>query len=180
MTRNRPVFVSAFAAAACAIALFAGANQSPTPVAPPLPVRPPSPAPQPEREAREALAQFYTALNALFTGEMKLMNDVWSHADDVTYMGPAGGMQVGWKGVSGELGRQAAMKMGGKIEPSDIHFVVIGGALAIVSNYEKGENFDAAGNKSTVSIRVTSSFRCEGGAWKMIGHHTDLLPMLAK
>jgi len=27
-----------------------------------------------------------------------------------------------------------------------------------------------------VSIRATNVFRKEGGQWKMIGHHTDLLP----
>jgi hypothetical protein len=29
-----------------------------------------------------------------------------------------------------------------------------------------------------VSIRATNLFRKESGAWKMIGHHTDLLPFL--
>lgn len=153
------------AASVCASVLLLGANQV---------------APKPEQEVREAVAQFYTALNMLFTGEMKPMNDVWSHADDVTYMGPAGGFQVGWKNVGAELNRQAALKLGGKVEPSEIHVIAVGGALAIVSNYEKGENMDSTGKKSTVSIRVTTSFRSEGGKWKMIGHHTDLLPALAK
>ena len=77
------------AASVCASALLAGANQ----VAP----KATSPAmPKAEQEVREAVAQFYVALNVLFTGEMKPMNDVWSHADDVTYMGPAGGF---WDGV---------------------------------------------------------------------------------
>jgi ketosteroid isomerase-like protein len=31
-----------------------------------------------------------------------------------------------------------------------------------------------------VSIRATNLFRKENGAWKMIGHHTDLLPFLEK
>ena len=157
------------AASVCVAVILGGANQPPPPAAA-----------APEKEAREAVAQFYTALNALFTGDMKLMNDVWSHAADVTYMGPAGGFQIGWKNVGEELSRQAAMKLGGKIEPSDIHVIAIGGAVAIVSNYEKGENLDATGKKIPVSIRATTTFRYEGGKWKMIGHHTDLLPSLAK
>ncbi|MSR34106.1 MAG: nuclear transport factor 2 family protein [Phycisphaerales bacterium] len=156
------------AASLCVAAILGVANQASAQAA------------APEKEAREAVAQFYTALNALFTGDMKPMNDVWSHADDVTYMGPAGGFQVGWKNVSEELVHQAAMKLGGKIEPSDIHVIAFGGALAIVSNYEKGENINTAGKKFPVSIRVTTTFRCEGGKWKMIGHHTDLLPSLVK
>ena len=125
------------AASVCLAAILGGANQTPPAAA------------APEKEAREAVAQFYTALNAMFTGDMKPMNDVWSHAADVTYMGPAGGYQIGWKNVGEELGRQAAMKLGGKIEPSDIHVIAIGGALAIVSNYEKGENLDATGKKNS-------------------------------
>ena len=156
------------AASVCVVAILGAANQASAPTA------------APEKETREAVAQFYKALNVLFTGDVKPMNDVWSHADDVTYMGPAGGFQIGWKNVGDELGRQAAMKLGGKIEPSDIHVIVMGGALAIVSNYEKGENVDAAGKKVPVSIRATTTFRSEGGKWKMIGHHTDLLPSLAK
>ena len=136
--------------------------------------------PKAEQEVREAVAQFYVALNVLFTGEMKPMNDVWSHADDVTYMGPAGGFQIGWKDVGDELSKQAALKLGGKVEPSEIHVTAVGGALAIVSNYEKGENVDSTGKKFAVSIRATTMFRSEGGKLKVIGHHTDLLPGMGR
>ena len=37
-----------------------------------------------------AAGGFYTALNALFEGDVAPMVDVWSHAEDVTYMGPDG------------------------------------------------------------------------------------------
>ena len=95
-------------------------------------------------------------------------------------MGPAGGFQVGWKDVGDELSKQAAMKLGGKIEPSEIHVTAVGDALAVVSNYEKGENVDSKEKKFSVSIRATTMFRSEGGKWKMIGHHTDLLPKMGK
>src|SRR5207248_1555757 len=39
-------------------------------------------------------AQFYKSLNVMFTGDAAPMLQVWSQADDVTYMGPAGGIQV--------------------------------------------------------------------------------------
>ncbi len=50
-------------------------------------------------EIADAAARFYEALNALFEGELGPMVEVWSHANDVTYMGPDGGFQVGWKDV---------------------------------------------------------------------------------
>jgi ketosteroid isomerase-like protein len=127
----------------------------------------------------QATAQFYTSLNALFTGDAAPMQEIWSHADDVTYMGPAGGFQVGWEAVRAIWEDQAALKLGGKIEPAETR-VTVGNDLAVVQCYERGDNHDAQGQPVHVSIRATSVFRKENGAWKMIGHHTDLLPFLDK
>lgn len=126
---------------------------------------------------REAAAGFYSALNILFTGNPDPMLEVWSHADDATYMGPGGGFQVGWPQISENLKKQAAMKLGGKVEPAEMH-IAVGSHLAVVQNYEKGVNNDPQGKQQKVSIRATSIFRKEDGKWKMIGHHTDLLSYL--
>jgi ketosteroid isomerase-like protein len=132
-----------------------------------------------EEAVKAAVAGFYEALNIFFTGDVEPMKEVWSHADDVTYMGPGGGLLVGWTEVSAEWDKQAAMKLGGRVMPEDMH-ITIGHDIALTVNYEKGENVDADGNPLSVSIRATNVFRKENGAWKMIGHHTDPLPFLAK
>jgi ketosteroid isomerase-like protein len=56
--------------------------------------------------------------------------------------------------------------------------ITVGQDLAITHNFEVGENYDKDGNLQKVSIRATNMFRKEDGQWKMIGHHTDLLPYL--
>jgi ketosteroid isomerase-like protein len=132
-----------------------------------------------EQAVRQAAAQFYAALNTMFTGELGPMKEVWSHANDVTYMGPGGGFQVGWDQVLANWEAQAAMKLGGKVEPADMR-ITVGKDLAVTHNYERGENTNADGKTQTVSIRATNLFRKEDGKWKMIGHHTDLLPYLKK
>ena len=132
-----------------------------------------------EKGVRNAAAQFYAALNEMFTGELGPMKKVWSHADDVTYMGPGGGFQVGWSQVLKNWEAQAALKLGGKVEPADMR-ITVGAEIAVVSCYEKGENTNAKGETQKVSIRATNIFRKEKGEWKMIGHHTDLLPHLAQ
>jgi len=132
-----------------------------------------------EKSAREAAAQFYKALNVMFTGGLDPMKEIWSHSDDVTYMGPVGGFRVGWKQVLKDWEAQADMKLGGRVEPVDMQ-VIVGNDLAIVQNYEKGENKAQDGKTVTVSIRATNIFRKEKGEWKMISHHTDLLPHLNK
>ena len=130
-----------------------------------------------EKAVRQEAAQFYSALNALFTGKLAPMIRVWSHADDITYMGPGGGFDVGWTQVLANWKRQAAMELGGRVEPYRMQ-ITVGQELAVIENFEKGVNTNAAGTSQKVSIRATSVFRKEGGKWKMIAHHTDALPYL--
>lgn len=132
-----------------------------------------------EKAVVKAAAQFYVALNAMFTGDLGPMKEVWSHADDVTYMGPDGGFLVGWDQVFASWEAQAAMKLGGKVKSEDMQ-ITVGQDIAITHNYEKGTNTNVEGKPQNVSIRATNLFRKENGKWKMIGHHTDLLPYLEK
>lgn len=131
-----------------------------------------------EKPVSEATAQFYSALNALFRGETGPMEDVWSHADDVTYMGPGGGMQVGWDQVLANWKAQAAKRLGGEVKAEKMR-IYVGREIAVTCGYEVGENI-IGGKPQKVSIRATNVFRKENGQWKMIGHHTDLLPFLAQ
>ena len=123
-----------------------------------------------------ALKKFHDALNVLFTGDAAPMKAVWSHADDVTYMGPVGGMQVGWPQIEPYWDKQAARKLRGKVDPTDLH-ITASPALAVAHYYEKGENI-VDGKPQPVSIRTTTTFRKEDGQWKVIGHHTDMLAYL--
>jgi ketosteroid isomerase-like protein len=134
---------------------------------------------QDEKVVKEAVSQFYVALNEMFKGNIEPMKKVWSHAGDVTYMGPAGGIKIGWDQVLAEWQSQADMKLGGTVKPEDMK-IYVGKDLAITVNYEKGENINAEGKPQEVSIRATNTFRKEDGKWKMIGHHTDILPFLQK
>lgn len=128
---------------------------------------------------RAAVDGFYAALNRMFAGDVKPMEQVWSHKDDVTYMGPRGGFKIGWKKVQAEWKLQADLKLGGKVEAKDMR-ITVGRDLAIVSNYENGKNSPAGDKSRDVTIRATNLFRKENGNWKMIGHHTDTLPFLRK
>lgn len=125
---------------------------------------------------KEAVAGFYSALNTLFTGDSGPMEEVWSHTDDVTYMGPMGGYQAGWSQVQANWQIQANRKLTGKVEPVEMR-IVVGSDLAIAHCIEKGQNI-INGSPVSVSIRSTNVFRKENGTWKMVGHHTDLIRQL--
>ena len=47
---------------------------------------------------------------------------VYSHADDVTYMGAEGGLRVGW--ADADWKAQAAKSLGASVEPVDMHIIV--------------------------------------------------------
>jgi ketosteroid isomerase-like protein len=133
---------------------------------------------EPEKEVNEAVMQFYSALNTMFKGDVSPMIEVWSHTTDVTYLGPQGGILIGWDEVRKAWEEQAALKLGGQVNPEDMH-ITVGDKISITQNYERGTN-NVDGKPVTVSIRATNIFRLEDGKWKMIGHHTDLLPYLEK
>lgn len=126
-----------------------------------------------------ANARFYAALNKMFTGDLAPMKAVWSHADDVTYMGPTGEFERGWSTVLKDWEGQAALKLGGRVEPAEIQLIA-GQNLAVVNDYEQGENTNANGKVERLKLRATNIFRKERGQWKMVGHHTDSLPYLTK
>ena len=129
-----------------------------------------------EKAVLAANAEFYKALNQMFAGELTLMKELCSHASDVIYMGPGGDFLVGWQKVVAEWERQAAMKMGGKLEAIKPHVLLSpSGDMATVCNVEEGKNKDNKGEMREISIRATNTFRKEGGKWKMVGHHVDLL-----
>src|SRR5690349_7488076 len=118
----------------------------------------PTTLPTDAQAVEQASAQFYNSLNSMFTGDAAPMSEVWSHADDVTYMGPAGGIEVGWDRVNAQWESQAALKLGGEVSPEDVT-TTINGDLAIVQCREVGSNMSANGQPQTVSIRATNVFR---------------------
>jgi len=56
-----------------------------------------------ENELRVANDQFYSALNTMFTGNLLPMENIWSHGEDVTQLGPFGDRLTGWNNVRAEL-----------------------------------------------------------------------------
>jgi ketosteroid isomerase-like protein/predicted small secreted protein len=130
-----------------------------------------------EKEILEANDQLYTGLNAMFAGDLEILNNLWSHSDSITYMGPFGGCLIGWDKVSEEFQKVTAMKLGGKISCNDIH-VFAGNDLGYISCVEEGENMGPDGKPVKVSHRATNIFHKENGQWRLVHHHTDISSQL--
>jgi ketosteroid isomerase-like protein len=120
----------------------------------------------------EAHDEFYRALGEIFHGDAAPMQALWSHADDVTYMSPLGEILVGWGPVQASWIGQAAGLTGGPIRPDDVR-ITSADELGVIVGFERGTIRIDGGDEVVVNLRATSTYRREGGDWKMIGHHTD-------
>lgn len=121
----------------------------------------------------DATRAFYAALNEILGGDVAPMLELWSHADDVTYMSPFGELLVGWEPIRASWQEQANQHLGGRVEPEELHHFA-SDALGFVVGFERG-SVQIDGAQAPVDIRATSMYRVEDGRWAMIGHHTDPL-----
>ncbi len=121
----------------------------------------------------DATRRFYSALNDLLGGNAAPMLELWSPADDVTYMSPFGELLVGWAPIRASWEAQADQRLGGHVEPDGLHHFA-SDTLGFVVGFERG-SVEIAGAVTPVNIRATSMYRIENGRWAMIGHHTDPL-----
>ncbi len=125
----------------------------------------------------QAIEQFYAAHNEIFEGNLTPMEEVWSHADDVTYMSPIGGILIGWDATRDSWNKQAELKLHGHVYPIDKQ-VVEGTDIGLCHNYIVGTNFVVDGKEVHPNIRATTVYRKEDGSWKVISHHTDIMHWL--
>ena len=127
-------------------------------------------------QVRLASKHFYSALNLMLNGNARPMADIWSHGAAVTSMGSVGGREIGWDQVRASWGKVAEAASHGKVELKD-QIIEVSGNMA----YEVGlEHFQSrfAGHDVQANLRVTNIYRREGGAWKIVHHHTDESPAM--
>lgn len=124
-----------------------------------------------------AIANFYIAHNEIFAGNLAPMKEIWSHADDVTYMSPIGGILVGYEAAINSWRKQAELKLGGHVDPIDMQ-IVQSEDIGVCYNYVRGTNYVVDGKEVHPNIRATTVYRKESGSWKVISHHTDLMHWL--
>ncbi len=132
-----------------------------------------------EGAVRKAVDQWFVILNAMLNGDPRPLADLYSHADDVTYMGAEGTYRIGWDATYADWAAQAEKSSGGSVAGADIH-VVVDGNMATAQHYTNGSVKKPDGETAETSVRETSVFRKEGGQWKMIAHHADGLPYWEK
>ncbi|MEM1155065.1 MAG: nuclear transport factor 2 family protein [Pseudomonadota bacterium] len=119
--------------------------------------------------------QFFDALNEMFKGNITPIEALWSHAEDVVYLGPSRDLfHLGWDAIDRDWLQQNEAQLGGSIKVVKRH-VTVSDNLAIAHNVAEVSN---QGGEDKISMRGTNVFRNESGEWKLIAHHSDPLPYL--
>jgi len=126
-----------------------------------------------DAEAAEFVERCHGALRQHTSGNPRPYLDLWSDADDVSLMGGVGGHQVGLEQVS-QLLTAAAKTL--NYETWDAENLVTGfdETLGFTVELERLTRH-VDGKLEEMSLRATTIYRREDGAWKVIHRHGDSL-----
>ena len=126
-----------------------------------------------DANAAEFIERCHRALKEHTGGNPRPYLDLWSDANDVSLMGGVGGHQVGIDQVT-ELPTAAAKTL--NYETWDAENLVTGfdEALGFTVELERLTRH-VGGEMEEMSLRATTIYRREEGAWKVIHRHGDSL-----
>lgn len=122
-------------------------------------------------DAAQFLKQCHAALGQHTGGDPRPFLELWSRAPDVSLMGGVGGHQVGIEAVSALL-TAAAQTLNYETWDAETLASSFGDELGFTVELEHlTRNID--GKKDEMSLRATSVYRREDGAWRVIHRHGD-------
>jgi len=125
----------------------------------------------------EFLARYHEALKNQSQGDPAPLLSLWSRDDDVVFMAPMGGYQLGFEQVSGLL--EAAAK-GQRFD--DRHAVnlltIVNDDTALTAEIEHMSRKPDPTTKSEfpdeLALRVTTFYRREKGEWRIVLRHANI------
>ena len=122
----------------------------------------------------EAMAENHAALDAMVKGDSSGYVALLSDHDDVTWGNPFGPFARGRDNVEATLASAAERMSGGRATDFDRVATYIAENLAVLVEVEHAERMaGGAADVSPTALRVTSVFRLEGDAWKLVHRHAD-------
>lgn len=131
-----------------------------------------------DAELNSTLARYADASAAFYNGQPEAVRAMWSHADDVTLSGAAGGPTAkGWNEVSKRLGwASAQFKDARGSKTAEIIKASVSGDLAYIVQYEH-IRYTPSGQavEAKRDYRVTTIFRRKSEGWRVVHRHADTL-----
>jgi len=123
---------------------------------------------------QDAIEESHAALDAILKGDKSGYQALFSEREDVTLGNPFGPFARGRRNVEATLAGAASHYRDGGMTAADLIAAYASNDLAVVVENERGKaKVGGAEDLAPVAVRVTSVFRLEGDAWKLVHRHAD-------
>ena len=120
------------------------------------------------------LEEYHRAGHAITNGHPEVYKRLYSRRDDVTLANPFGPPARGWSEVAATLDRAAGHYRDGEVVGFENVATGVGTDMAYTVEIERYRaRVGGADATVPVAIRVTTIFRREEGAWKVVHRHAD-------
>ena len=128
----------------------------------------------PSDDLESAIEQSHVATGEIVNGNVEPFEVLFSHREDVTLGNPFGPFVRGWQQVVATAAGAASQYREGEIVGFDLVARHVTDDLACVVEVERFRvKVGGADDLAEVALRVTSVFRLEDGAWKLVHRHAD-------
>jgi ketosteroid isomerase-like protein len=122
----------------------------------------------------EAVDKHHSALAEFVKGDPEPLKEMYSHGEDVSLANPFGPPIRGWEQAAERMERAASYYADGEVVGFDTIARLVTSELAYTVEIEHYRaRVGGAGEMSPIVLRVTSIFRPEDGAWKLVHRHAD-------
>jgi ketosteroid isomerase-like protein len=122
----------------------------------------------------DAIEESHAALDLILKGDKSGYEAMFSEREDVTLGNPFGPFARGRRNVEATLAGAASHYCDGEMTGADLVATYASGDLAVVVENERGKaKVGGAQDLAPVAVRVTSVFRLEGVAWRLVHRHAD-------
>ena len=128
------------------------------------------------RELKAFVDRCHAAITEQSQGHPQAFLDLWSHADDVTIMAAIGGYQIGFDAVR-DLLTEASKTQHFDGWRAENMATVLDENLAFTVELEHYAHTDDGEDKG-MTLRATQIYRREGGQWRVIHRHGDILTQI--
>ncbi|HKX79209.1 MAG TPA: nuclear transport factor 2 family protein [Novosphingobium sp.] len=132
----------------------------------------------PDAALQAMLGKYAEAAELFYNGKPEAVKALWSHAQDVTLSGAAGGATAkGWSNVSSRLDWASSQFLGSNGSKSIEQIsTAISGDFAYIVQYEH-IRYHPSGQPEAAKrdYRVTTIFRRETEGWRVVHRHADTL-----
>ena len=124
-------------------------------------------------DLEEVVQQYHAALDAFMRGTPEPMKALFSHAADVVLANPFGPAVRGWDDASAALDYASSRFSDGEATGFDRMATYLTPDLATIYEVEHGKISVGGGPVTPWLLRTTTTFRREGGTWKVVHRHAD-------